>query len=41
MWLFKLLSPKCAVGARKEEWGVDGEMNGAEDGLTGPEGKKQ
>lgn len=27
---------KCAVGARKEECGVDGEMKGAEDGLTGP-----
>lgn len=40
MCLFKLLLPKCAVGVRKEECGVDGEMKGAEDGLTGPEGKK-
>lgn len=27
---------KCAVGVRKEEWGADGEMKGAEDGLTAP-----
>lgn len=40
MCFFKLLLPKCAVGGRKEEWGVDGEMKGAEDGLTGPEGQK-
>lgn len=26
---------KC-VGVRKEEWGVGGEMKGAEDGLTAP-----
>lgn len=40
MCLFMLLLPKCAVGARKEEWGADGEIKGAEDGLTGPTGKK-
>lgn len=40
MGLFPLLLPKCAVGVRKEEWGVDGEMKGDEDGLTGP-GKKR
>lgn len=39
-WLQKLLLPKCAVGVRKEEWGADGEMKGAEDGLTAPEGNK-
>lgn len=29
--------PRCAAGVRKEEWGVDGGMNGVEDGLTPPE----
>lgn len=35
----KLPVPKCAVDARKEECGADGEMKGDEDGLTGPEEK--
>lgn len=34
----QMFSPKCAAGARKEEWGADGEMKGPEDGLTAPEG---
>lgn len=41
MWLFKRLLPKCAGGARKEECGADGEMKGAEDGLTAPVRKKE
>lgn len=29
------LLPRCAAG--RKEWGVDGDMNGVEDGLTPPE----
>lgn len=36
-----LLLPKCAGGARKDECGADGEMKGAEDGLTEPEEKSK
>lgn len=31
--------PRCAGGGRKDEWAVGGEINWAEDGLTGPIGK--
>lgn len=31
--------PRCAGGGRKDEWAVGGEINWAEDGLTGPVGK--
>ncbi len=31
------LLPRCAAEVRKEEWGIDGGMNGVEDGLTPPE----
>lgn len=38
-WLSLTFLPKCADGARKDEWGVDGGMNGPEDGLTAPAGR--
>lgn len=39
--LSTLLLPKCAGGVRKDEWADDGEIKGAEDGLTGPAGRRK